>query len=345
MSTVPISVVITTYNGARWLEGCLGSLAQGTARPAEVIVSDDGSTDESAIVAARHGARFVTGGPRSGWSGTSNRGLAAASQPWVLLINDDTQIAPDAIAALAEAARRRPNAAFLSPLVRSLRDRRSIDSAGLLLYPDGAARPRWHGAPDPPVEPQEEEILLPSGAALLIRRDWFERIGGFDVGFRSYCEDVDWALRSARRGGCGYFVPQAVVFHHFSGSHGALSPKKARYVERNRVVLAVRHLPLPMLLASPLWTVRRWLALAPVVAGAPEGQRTAPRWRLAVAALAGLGQGLLALPRALRERRALAAQAMVSGLEFSARLMRSRGGDSDMRRFGAQPDRGDNRNS
>jgi GT2 family glycosyltransferase len=333
---VPLSVVLTNLDGAAWLEGCLRSIAEGTRRPAEVIVSDDGSTDASAEVAARHGARFVAGGPRSGWSATSNRGLAAATQPWIFLLNNDVELAPDAIEALGRAAEEHPDAAFLSPLVRSLRDRRTIDSAGLVLYPDGAARPRWHGLAEPPEPLRDEEILLPSGAALVIRRDWLERIGGFDHDFRWYCEDLDWGLRSARMGGRGRFVPGAVVYHHFSGSFGALSPRKARYVERNRVTVAVRHLPPRMLLASPFWTLRRWLALSRTVTVAAGEDRTASRTRIALAALGGLGEGVLRLPQSLRERRALARMAAVDGSRLAMLLTRFRGSTADMRRFGAR---------
>jgi GT2 family glycosyltransferase len=330
------SVVIPNLDGAHWLEACLASLRGGALAPKQVVVADDGSRDASAEVAARHSAEFLpapAGRRGTGFAATTNRGIAACRGRWVVLLNNDTEVEAGALAALADAARRRPDVAMLAPLVRSLRDRRTIDSAGLLLYPDGVARPRWHGLPDAPGPLVEEEILLPSGAACAIRADWLARVGPLDESLGSYLEDVDWGLRALRAGARAFFVPRAVVYHHFSGTTGAFSAAKARHVERNRVIVAARHMPLTTLLASPAWTAVRWSVLARS-GGAHEG-RVDPAGSLARAAVGGAAAGLLALPRALGERRRLGRRAVVTPAAWSKRLRAHRARVGDLRRYGA----------
>jgi hypothetical protein len=122
------------------------------------------------------------------------------------------------------------------------------------------------------------------------------------------------------------------VYHHFSGTAGAFSATKARLVERNRVIVAVRHLPLPTLLASPLWTLARWAALAAAArrAGGGAGADGAPG-----AALRGAAEGLAALPGAVRDRRALAREAPVATREWRRLLARHRARPRDFLTFGA----------
>lgn len=332
MTKPTISVVIPNLDGARWLEGCLPSLA-GAGAVHEVVVADDGSIDDSAPVARRHGARFLPGGGRTGFAATANRGIRAAAGDWIFLLNNDTEVAAGALGALTDAVLRRPDVDIFAPLVLSSRDRRSIDSAGLLLYSDGVARPRWHGLPGPPTAPREEEVLLASGAAMLVRTDLFRRVGMFDEGMVSYLEDVDWGLRAQRAGARALFVPSAVVYHHFSGTTGSFSAYKARRVERNRVVVAVRHLPLRTLLASPLWSVARWAALArarEAISDSEEG-----RGSLGAHAVLGLLQGLALVPRAIVARRRLRKDARLGDAEWRHKLRRFRASPGDFRQYGA----------
>lgn len=331
-ATVPLAVVIPNLDGAHWLEGCLASIRAGRVQPAEIIVADDGSTDGSAEVCARHDATFLASrAPRgTGFAPTMNRGIASVSEKptWLLILNNDTELDAECVAEIMRTARSRPEASILAPVVRSLRDPDVLDSAGLLLYPDGVARPRWHGERHADVPLREEPVLLASGAAMAVRRDLWTRNGPFDERLGSFVEDVDWGLRAARRGAIALLVPTALVSHHFSGTIGALSPRKARLVERNRVVVAARHLPVRDLLASPAWTVRRWLALRRTTDAAGGGRG------VGLAALAGLLGGIGRLPRALAERRRLRLERLSGGPAWAARLRRHRCGPDAFSRFG-----------
>lgn len=333
-----ISIVIPNLDGAHWLRGCLQSIAAETAATVEVIIADDGSTDASRDDARRSGARFIESPrPRTGFAATANRGIRAATGTWILLLNNDTEVAPTAIAAILDAAARHPDVAMIAPLVLSLRDRERIDSAGMLLLPDGTARPRWHGRRWTEIPMREEEVLVPSGAAVVIHRDWLDRVGLLDEDLVSYLEDIDLGLRVRRAGGRAMFVPAAVVFHHFSGTTGALSPAKARLIERNHITVAARHLPTPVLFALPFWTIARWAVLAVTVLRArrrPSSESNHSALAMALAVLRGTLEGLLRLPRSLSERRALATTTTVDGLQWRRLLRTHRAHLSDYLRFG-----------
>ena len=168
--------------------------------------------------------------PRSGFAATVNRGLAVvdAATRWVLVLNNDTVADETFVAALMAAANAHPEASVIAPLVLSLSDPSRIDSAGLVLYPDGVARPRWHGCATSAVALRDETVLLASGTAMAIHRDALSRFGGFDESLGSYVEDVNWCLASARRGAVIHFAPDARVAHAFSATDGALSQPLSR---------------------------------------------------------------------------------------------------------------------
>lgn len=334
-----ISVVIPNLDGAHWLQGCLATLQSGETLPLEIVVADDGSSDESREICERLGARFVsTWRARTGFAATANRGIRATSGECILLLNNDTEVTPTTILALADALDRHPDAAMIAPLVLSLRHRETVDSAGMLLFPDATARPRWHGERVQAELLMEESVLVPSGAAAVFRRTWLERVGLLDEGMTSYLEDIDLGLRIRRAGGSAVFIPGAVVFHYFSGTTGALGPMKARFIERNHVTVAARHLPLPWLIALPFWTLVRWGVLVQTVltARTSDGDQPGPALHgTAFAVVRGAAEGIVRLPRSLADRRRLKSDSMVGSGDWRRLLAAHRARAGDYRRFGA----------
>jgi GT2 family glycosyltransferase len=137
-------------------------------------------------------------------------------------------------------------------------DDTALDSAGMLIYGDGSSKQRGHGEPASRY-PDREEVLLPSASAALYRRAMLEEIGVFDGHFFLYCEDTDLGLRARRAGWRCLYIPEAVVQHRYSHSAGRVSALKAYYVERNRILVAMKNFPLSMLLALPLRGTMRYL--------------------------------------------------------------------------------------
>ncbi len=157
-----------------------------------------------------------------------NLGIAATSGEWVLSANPDALPAPGAVAALVETADARPRAGILGPELRWpdgtwQPSRRRFPTVGgtlvrrtpLRKLRGGAYAQREHYLLDErPAEPVQADWLL--GAFLLQRRAMLDELGGWDAGYRHYCEDIDLCYRAARAGWERWYVPAAVVTHDYA---------------------------------------------------------------------------------------------------------------------------------
>lgn len=296
-----VSCVVVHHRGLADLDRCLSSLA-GQTDDLEIVVVDNGSSEP---VSPRPSVRLVTLPCNLGFGGGVNAGLAVATGAFVLLLNPDAELAPGALAALVEAAR---DADIVAPrlVLRDQPDR--LDNCGHGLYPDGLNWCRGRGEVASGRFERAEDLLLFSGAAVLFRRSALARSGGFDAAYFAYGEDADLGLRAARLGLRCRYEPRAVVHHAVGGSFGRASLRKVFLVERNRLRVAVTHLPRRWLLASPGWTLLRHAALAlPSAAGQGIGAGWSVRERVALPFVVAGAQiaALAQLPGSLRRRRAL----------------------------------------
>jgi GT2 family glycosyltransferase len=132
-----------------------------------------------------------------------------------------------------------------------------LDSAGMLVCPDGSSKQRGH-LESPDKFPRRHHALLPSGCAALYRREMLDEIGLFDESFFLYCEDTDLGLRARWAAWECVYVAEAVVEHRYSHSAGRASVLKAYYVERNRLYLLVKNFPEAMLWIAPFHSLARY---------------------------------------------------------------------------------------
>ena len=156
-----------------------------------------------------------------GFAAGVNRLLARSDAPWFLALNSDAWPEPGAIAAMVAAAQRHPRAAAIAPrLVRPdgelEHSTHPFPSIKVALASGVGARGRWaerhalHGAW---MHTRERAVDWAVGAALLIRREALDQIGGFDESFFMYVEDLEWCHRAQRHGWEIWFTPEAVVVH------------------------------------------------------------------------------------------------------------------------------------
>jgi len=307
---VPLTVIVVNWNGRGHLGTCLGSvIAQGLAG-VEIIMVDNGSTDGSIdFVRQNYGDRvsIIAHDRNIGYSRGLNDGIRAARGRYLMALNNDTEVAPGCLAALIEVADLHPNAGSLATKILSFSDRSLIDNVGHLLYPDGLSRGRGRLEIDRGQYDREEEVLLPSGCAVLLRRAMLADVGLLDDDLFAYCDDTDLGLRARLAGWHCRYVPTAVVYHKYSAATAAYSPLKAFLVERNRVWVAVKCLPASLLIVSPVFTLLRFATQA---WGAVRGQGAAGRFtsdHSSVELVRVLGRAIVAatrgLPDALRKRR------------------------------------------
>ncbi len=189
--------VIVAHNSAAVLPACLESVR---AAGLGAIVVDNASTDQSVEIAKRAGARVLENEKNEGYGRALNRGVAAAEAPDCLLLNPDVQFAPEAPARLKAALLAAPQAVLAGPK---------------LIEPDGRVFALTHSPINPP---RAGACSVLSGAAMLVRREAFNRLGGFDPKIFLFWEDNDLCRRVIDSGAKIVFAEDAQMRHVRGGS-------------------------------------------------------------------------------------------------------------------------------
>lgn len=222
-----VGIVIVTYNSRAEIGPCLDA---AIGRAAEIVVVDNASTDGTASEVKRRGVRLISNRENRGFAAAVNQGIAALSSPYILLLNPDAVLLTG-LDHLRDACDL-PRAAgaggkMLNPdgtpqigfMARSLPTPAAFILEALLLnriWPKNPVNRRYRGlklnySTRIPVE-------QPAGAFLMIRRDVWSNLGGFDESFHPlWFEDVDFCRRAKDRSYRLYYVPDAVVKH--TGGH------------------------------------------------------------------------------------------------------------------------------
>jgi GT2 family glycosyltransferase/SAM-dependent methyltransferase len=308
MTTPPVSVVIPNWNGRRWLPGCLEALAEQTSRPAEVIVVDNGSVDDSLrYLRDEHpGVRIVSLPRNTGFAHAVNRGVGLASAPFVALLNTDVVVETDWLERMGRTLHDDPAAASVACKMLVLDDRRGghggragasqIYDAGDILRRDGACEQRGRFSTDDGRFDAAGEVFGACAGAALYRARAIAAVGGFDERYFAYLEDVDLALRLRLAGWRCRYEP-AIARHAGEGSSSSRLGLREFLVTRNTLLLVAKAFP------------ARWL---PYVAYRQAGWAWhALSERRLTGHLRALGAALPLLPGVLGGRRAVLAGARV----------------------------------
>lgn len=210
-----VSVVIPVHGKLAYTLACLRSLVRYEAQaPFEVIVVDDASPDDSAAVLAQiRGLRFVRNASNLGFIGSCNAGAATANGEYLLFLNNDTQVTPDWLDALLRCFAERPDCGIAGS--RLVYPDGRLQEAGGLVFADGTC---WNTGRFEPRDASafryRRETDYVSGASLMIRREVFQRLGGFDMRYApAYYEDTDLAFAVRRIGLRVYYEPASLVIH------------------------------------------------------------------------------------------------------------------------------------
>lgn len=244
------SVIVTNWNGRHHLERCLPSLFSQTVQPLEVIVVDNGSSDESGEWVRRSfpHVRLIENTQNLGFATANNQGFRAARGEYVATLNNDAWATPNWLAELLRAMQSDSSVGMCASKML-FADRPSlINSTGINLDWAGIAWDRRGGEVDDGRESEPVEVFGPCAGAALYRRAMLEELGGFDEDFFAYLEDVDLAWRARLAGWRCLYVPGAVVYHHHSATAKEGSPFKNYLLGRNKIWLLVKNYPLPYLL-------------------------------------------------------------------------------------------------
>lgn len=256
-----IVAVVLSWNGREDTLACLRSLE---GEDVHVIVVDNASVDGTAEAVT--GAELIRNERNLGYAGGMNVGIRRALERGadaVLLLNNDVEVDPGAIAALADAAE---GTGAVCPVIVFADDPRRVWYAGARFDP----RRGYNGRQltDPIEKATETERIC--GAAVLMPRKALEQIGDFDEQLFAYVEDVDWSLRARELGLALLVVPDSTVRHKVSASTGGEgSPDALYYSARNLLTVCERHAPLGLL---GTWR-RRAVAIGALLVQARAGTR------------------------------------------------------------------------
>lgn len=243
MNSPSVAIVVLNWNGGADTLACLASLGRLDYPVFTVSVVDNHSTDDSvaAIRATYPSMTLLEATENLGYVGGNNLGIEYAQKlgaDYILLLNNDTEVAPDFLRHLVGSAEADPRVGIVGPTIYY------FDQPGVIWSAGGGidwnrGRTRMMNL-DEPDRGQLGERPRPAdfvtGCALLSRRAVFDRVGLLDPRFFAYYEEIEWCVRAARAGFKILHVPQAKLWHKISYASRNASPLVSYYMTRNRLL-------------------------------------------------------------------------------------------------------------
>ena len=250
MHGTSVTVVIPNYNGMKFMEPCMAALEKQTCKDFEILVVDNGSSDGSVDWLRSHQYPTIFLEENTGFSGAVNVGIKASKTPFVLLLNNDTEVEPDFIGEMIKAIRRSDQIFAVSSKMVQMYHKELMDDAGDMYSVLGWAYQRGVGRSSKGYN-REREVFSACAGAAIYRRAVFEQIGYFDEMHFAYLEDIDVCYRAKIFGWHNRYCPTAVVYHVGSGTSGSkYNAFKVRLAARNNVYLNYKNMPLFQLLVN-----------------------------------------------------------------------------------------------
>jgi GT2 family glycosyltransferase len=241
------SLITLSYRSGDNIERCLSALV---TQDAEIIHADNGGDlDMTALAAKFPTVRQIANPVNFGFAIGMNRAVAQSMGEWIGLINPDAFMDAGWLDAMKAAIAQYPDVKLFTSLQLDAEHPDRLDGAGDALTFFGFPYRAGIGHKAPP-HMEIAEVFAPCGAAMLIRRDLWDQLGGFDEDFFCYCEDADLGFRARLLGERCLFVPEAQVSHIGSASLGVRSDFALYHGYRNRLWLYLKNMPLTLLILT-----------------------------------------------------------------------------------------------
>lgn len=244
-------IVILNWNGAEHLRRFLPSVVAAAPAGVEVVVADNGSTDDSLRVLA---TEFPSVGvlrldANYGFAGGYNRALKQVEADYYLLLNSDIETPEGWLAPILDVLEREPDVAVVSPKLISWTDRTEFEYAGasggfidFLGYPFCRGRILRQVEADEGQYDDARDVFWVSGAAFCCRADVFHALGGFDADFFAHMEEIDFCWRAQLAGYKIRIDPRSMVFHVGGGTLPNDNPQKIYLNFRNNLCMLFKNL-------------------------------------------------------------------------------------------------------
>lgn len=246
-----IDIIIPSWNGKKMLAACLDSLKLQTNKDFQVIVVDNGSADGTVEWLEKDFSqvKLVKFDQNTGFSVAVNAGIAATSAEWVLLLNNDMEVAPNCIETLIHAVKSYPEYHFFALKMLSFHNHDILDGAGDAVLRGGVGYRLGTLEKDSVRYSRNRETFGACAGAALYSRDFFNKVGLFDSDFFAYLEDVDLNMRARKSGMRCMYLADAKVFHIGSATTGSkINATTIRLSTRNNFSVILKNYPLKTVL-------------------------------------------------------------------------------------------------
>jgi hypothetical protein len=249
MSSPRCTVIILNWNGKKYLRGCLDSLRQQSARSIDILLVDNGSQDGSVEFVAETfpEVRVLRLKENLGFCKPNNLGMDdafARGAEFVLLLNNDTTVAPDCVEQMLAAMTNDPKAAVVCPKIYFADPADALWYAGadFSIWSSRSQHAGWRQT-DRGQHDSARFITQATGCAMLVRSSAIKDVGLLDERFWAYVEDVDWSIRFLRKGYRLRYEPKARVWHYDGGTSvaGGSQFRRQYLSTRNLLLLCREH--------------------------------------------------------------------------------------------------------
>jgi GT2 family glycosyltransferase len=272
-SAPKVYIILVNWNGWQDTLECLQSLDELNYSNYSVVVVDNGSSDKSVdkISTAFPEVHLIESGQNLGFAGGNNFGIEFSLErgtDYCWLLNNDTTVEPNALAALVERMEKDPTIGICGSKLIYYHQRDTIQVLG------GGSYNKWlattdnfgqHQPVDTPCNPQqiEDDIDFVIGASMLVSRRFLNKVGWLSEDYFLYYEEIDWGIRAQPHFSLG-FTPESIVYHKEGASTQATNRRKDNksrlsdyYLVKNRFKLTLKFYPylLPLMYLTTGWTI------------------------------------------------------------------------------------------
>lgn len=241
------SVIILNWNGAEMLRTYLPSVVAHTTLPdVEIIVADNGSTDNSLEVLRTEfpNVRTIVLDQNYGFAEGYNRAINQVDSQYVVLLNSDVEVTAGWLEPMLAYLDANTDVASVQPKIRSYLNRDYFEHAGAaggfvnaLGYPYCRGRILWKVEQDKGQYDTITDVDWTSGACMCVRTNVYKELGGLDASFFAHMEEIDLCWRMRNAGWRLVCLPQSVVYHLGGGSLHYDSPRKTYLNHRNNLIM------------------------------------------------------------------------------------------------------------
>lgn len=301
MSKPKITILIPNYNGKKWLKQLLPTIEKVTYPNLEVLIVNNGSTDDSASFLKKNYPEFkvLEIKKNRGYAGANNLGVKRATGRYILFLNNDTKVTPNFLGPLVKKIENDKTIGAVQPQIRNMVNKNAIDSIGSFFtftgflyhygYFQNATEKKYN---------KELSVYSVKGACYLMKKKDYLDLGGIDESFVTYVEESDLCHRILLSGKNIIYIPKSIVYHFGGGDMSIMTKKEVVIFRsfRNRFVSYIKNLGLKKLtLVLPVHFI---LCESLIIASILRG-----KFRQAIASQVGVLGWIPDLPSILKKRR------------------------------------------